>query len=156
MVSGKNFHKWICSTTTEFLVLTKARLRAQILELYQGPITPRCSPLCYSLSFLFSSEQQSSGVVVYPIVIAMASIRFINLLLFFNPLTATLGYGFIRPTRPPSMDEINGELRKRRLPENSHCAIPYSWCAFLEGDFGKSEVHSSSNICVTKQSLYKI
>lgn len=96
----------------------------------------------------------------------MASIRvmgFMNLILLFNPVAATVEYGFIRPTpislgligiqpmaprptRPPSIDEINGELRKRRLPDNIYSAIPDSWCAFLDGDFGKSEAHSSSHI----------
>lgn len=101
----------------------------------------------------------------------MASIPvmgFINLLLLFNPVAATVGYGFIRPTpttvglveiqhmaprptRPPSMDEINVELRKRRLPDSIFSAIPKSWCAFLEGDFGKFEAHSSSHVRVTKK-----
>lgn len=108
-------------------------------------------------------------MVVCSMVIAMASIRvirFMDLLLLFNPVTATLGYGFIRPTRtsvglvgiqpmaphptrPPSIDEINGELRKRQLP-TLYPYLPDSWCAFLEGDWGEPEVHSSSHIRVTK------
>lgn len=91
----------------------------------------------------------------------MASIRnlvFRNLLLLFNLVAATLEYEFIgptqtsvglvgmqrmapRPTRPPSMVEINGELRKRRLPDSIFSAIPNSWCGFIEGYFSKSEAH---------------
>lgn len=91
----------------------------------------------------------------------MASIRnlvFMNLLLLFNLVVATLEYEFIgptptsvglvgmqrmapRPTRPPSMVEINGELRKRRLPDSILSIIPNSWCGFVEGYFGKSEAH---------------
>lgn len=126
------------------------------------------------LSFLFS--QSSKAVIVCIISIAMASIRvmeFMNLLLLFNPVAATVEYGFIRPTqtsltlvgiqpmaprptRPPSMDEVNGELRKRRLPDSIYSAIPRSWCAFIEGNFGKFEAHSPSHIRVTKQSLYNV
>ncbi len=103
-------------------------------------------------------------MIVCIISIAMASIRvmeFMNLLLLFNPVAATVEYGFIRPTqsslglvgiqpmaprptRPPSMDGVNGELRKRRLPDSIYSAIPDSWCAFIEGNFGKSEAHSPS------------
>lgn len=121
------------------------------------------------LSFLF--PQCSKAVIVCFIHIAMASIPvmgFINLLLLFNPVAATVGYGFIRPTptsvglveiqpmvprptRPPSMDEINVELRKRRLPDSIFSALPKSWCAFIEGDTGKFEAHSSSHPRVTKK-----
>lgn len=80
---------------------------------------------------------------------------FTNLLLVFNLGAAAMGRGYIgptptsgdlvgiqiqsmapRPTRPPSMDENTGELRKRLTD-----GIPYSWCAFIEGDSGKSEDH---------------
>lgn len=86
-----------------------------------------------------------------------------GLLLLFNSVAATLGDGFIRPTptsvglvgllsmaprptRPPRIDEINGELRKRRIPDNIYCAIPNSWCAFLEGDFGETKVIHCRNL----------
>lgn len=92
----------------------------------------------------------------------MASTRlmgFTNLLLVFNLAAAAMGRGYIgptptsgdlvgiqiqsmapRPTRPPSMDENTGELRKR-LPDSIYSPLPYSWCAFIDGDFGKSEDH---------------
>lgn len=123
-----------------------------------------------SFTYPFSFPQSSTAVVVCSMVIAMASIRvirFMDLLLLFHPVAATLEYGFIRPTptsvglvgiqpmaphptRPPSMNEINGELRKRRLPDNIYSAIPKSWCAFLEGDWGEPEIHWSPHILVTK------
>ena len=91
----------------------------------------------------------------------MASIHligFINLLLLINPATAAMAYGYIgptsttvgsvgiqimapRPTRPPSIDENIGELRKRRLPDSIYSRIPASWCGFVNGDFSKSETH---------------
>lgn len=94
--------------------------------------------------------------------IPMASMRlmgFTNLLLLFNLAAAAMGRGYIgptptsgdlvkiqiqsmapRPTRLPSMDENTEELRKR-LPDSINSRIPKSWCAFVNGDFGKSEDH---------------
>lgn len=95
--------------------------------------------------------------------IAMVSRRVIGpisllLLLLFNPAATTVGYGFIgptptsvgligiqrmapRPTRPPRIDENNGELRKRTVPDSILSAIPPYWCGFIEGNFGKAEAH---------------
>lgn len=89
----------------------------------------------------------------------MALIRLIgltNLLLLLNLVAAAMEYGYLRPTptsfglvgiqsmaprptRPPSMDESNGELRKRGLPDSISSLVPKSWCAFIEGNFSKSE-----------------
>ncbi|MCJ1342838.1 hypothetical protein MMC31_001027 [Peltigera leucophlebia] len=97
----------------------------------------------------------------------MASLRLMglaNLLLLLNPVTAVMEYGYIgptptsfglvgiqsmapRPTRPPNMDENNGELRKRRLPDSIYSRIPKSWCAFVNGDTD-TPFSCSSKTCV--------
>lgn len=90
----------------------------------------------------------------------MRLMGFTNLLLLFNLAAAAMGRGYIgptptsgdlvkiqiqsmapRPTRSPSMNENIEELRKRRLPDSIYSRIPNSWCAFANGDFGKSEDH---------------
>lgn len=175
-ICGFCSHKCMFPSASRPLVLKTARLKVQIMDFYHGPSNPRCSPLfwCIHSSFLF--PQCSKAVIVCSIIIVMASVRvmgFMNLLLLFNPVAATVGYGFIRPTptlvglvetqpmapsttRPPSVNEINVELRKRRLPDSILSAIPDSWCAFINGDSGKFEAHSSSHVRVTKQSPYAV
>lgn len=118
--------------------------------------------LSLSLSLLFRFLQNSKAAVICFLNVTMASIRLmglINLLLLFNPAAAAMKHGYIgptatsvglvgiqrmapRPTRPPSMEESTGELRKRRLPDSIYSLIPKAWCGFVDGDFGKSEAQS--------------
>lgn len=111
---------------------------------------------------IFQFLQGGKAALLHSRNISMASLRLMglaNLLLLLNPVTAVMEYGYIgptptsfglvgiqsmapRPTRPPNMDENNGELRKRRLPDSIYSRIPKSWCAFVNGDTGEYEAHS--------------
>lgn len=110
----------------------------------------------FSSSFFTAAKQPFLDLGISNIT--MASIRvkgWTNFLLLLNPVAAAMEYGYStghaptsfglvgiqsmapRPTRPPSMDEINGELRKRRLPDSIYSLIPKSWCGFVNGDYSK-------------------
>lgn len=138
-------------------MLTTARLK-ESWSFIAGLLT--CLLFHFVLLFLFLFFQNSKAALGCFMNITMASISlmvFKNLLLVFNLAAAAMGRGYIgptptsgdlvgiqiqsmapRPTRPPSMDENTRELRKRLT---NIIDIPYSWCAFIHGDTGKSEDH---------------
>lgn len=140
-------------------MLTTARLK-ESWSFIAGLLT--CLLFHFVLLFLCLFLQNSKAALGCFMNITMASISlmgFTNLLLLFNLGAAAMGRGYIgptptsgdlvgiqihsmapRPTRPPSMDENTGELRKR-LTDGIYSSIPYSWCAFIHGDTGKSEDH---------------
>lgn len=112
----------------------------------------------FPLAFLRAAKQPFFAPSRKITMVPMRLMRLTNLLLLLNPAGAAMKYGYIgptptsfglvgmqsmapRPTRPPIMDENNGELRKRILPDSIYSLIPKSWCAFVNGDFGKSEAH---------------
>lgn len=65
-ICGFCSHKCMFPSATKPLVLKTARLKVQIMDLYHGPSTPRCSPLFwYSLIFSLSSVQQSSDCMFH-------------------------------------------------------------------------------------------
>lgn len=161
---------------TKSLVLTTARLK-ESWSFMAGLLTRLL--FHFVLLFLLLFLQNSKAALVCAMNIMMASMclmRFTNLLLLFNLAAAAMGRGYIgptptsgdlvkiqiqsmapRPTRSPSMDDNTEELRKRRLPDSIYSRIPKSWCAFANGNFGKSErIISSSHNRLTKQSPYTI
>ena len=141
-------------------MLTTARLK-ELWSIIAGPLTSLLSH--FVLLFLILFLQNSKAALDCPMNITMASKRligFTNLLLVFSLAAAVMGRGYIgptptsgdlveiqiqnmapRPTRPPSMDEITRELRKRRLPDSIFSLIPTSWCGLVDGDIGKFEDH---------------
>lgn len=110
----------------------------------------------FSSSFFTAAKQPFLVPGISNITMASILVKgFANFLLLLNPVAAAMEYGYStrhaptsfglvgiqsmapRPTRPPSMDEINGELRKRRLPDSIYSLIPKSWCGFVNGDYSK-------------------